>query len=180
MSEMNEWGIVRFNIVNSVSWLLQNGDGSAVHEDTRQSISDMSNFGTFDPVMRHHTHSEENKCVHCGRFFTHRSDLRRHMRIHTGEKPFVCTYCKKMFSRSDALSSHLGFIHKVVIRKVGVQKNNGPNWMDLTLVSHVFYLILAYYPSCWWDLIFYRAILISIYSRGWANFGCTIVGWKHG
>ncbi|XP_074521981.1 uncharacterized protein LOC141787463 [Halichoeres trimaculatus] len=46
-------------------------------------------------------------CSECGKRFTNRGSLGKHMLVHTKEKPFSCTECGKGFSRKHHLTSHM-------------------------------------------------------------------------
>ncbi|XP_077111596.1 uncharacterized protein LOC143767273 isoform X2 [Ranitomeya variabilis] len=46
-------------------------------------------------------------CSECGKCFTHRSWLVQHQMVHTGEKPLPCSECGKGFTKKSHLDRHL-------------------------------------------------------------------------
>lgn len=46
-------------------------------------------------------------CSYCSYMSDYRAKLNRHMRLHTGERPFTCDVCGRAFSRKDHLQKHL-------------------------------------------------------------------------
>lgn len=66
------------------------------------------------------------QCRLCGRVFTERNNLHRHLRIHTGFKPYRCPHCSYQSNRNGNLIRHMEF------------KHGRPQW-DVYLLIH-FYL----------------------------------------
>jgi hypothetical protein len=53
-------------------------------------------------------------CHVCGRQFTEKSYLHRHLRFHAGPKPYICTVCSKRFTNTSNLYRHMVSLHKDV------------------------------------------------------------------
>ncbi|XP_058501671.1 zinc finger protein 232-like isoform X3 [Solea solea] len=46
-------------------------------------------------------------CSKCGKHFTSKGTLQRHIRAHNGDRPFSCSHCGKRFSRKQHLQEHV-------------------------------------------------------------------------
>uniref|UniRef100_A0A8C6U502 C2H2-type domain-containing protein n=1 Tax=Neogobius melanostomus TaxID=47308 RepID=A0A8C6U502_9GOBI len=51
--------------------------------------------------------AEERRCSECGKTFTDKLYLKRHMIRHTGRRPFICSVCKKSFTQNAHLRKHM-------------------------------------------------------------------------
>ncbi|KAJ9576742.1 hypothetical protein L9F63_025362, partial [Diploptera punctata] len=52
------------------------------------------------------------KCKFCAKLFAKNFDLQQHLRSHTGEKPFQCVVCGRAFSQKSNVKKHMA-THKI-------------------------------------------------------------------
>ncbi|KAK3594555.1 hypothetical protein CHS0354_013317 [Potamilus streckersoni] len=66
-------------------------------------------FNTHSLLFLHKKkHMSAHACFVCGKIFTRKFDLDRHLRIHTGDQPHECDICLKGFRCRLNLSDHMG------------------------------------------------------------------------
>ncbi|KAL0126852.1 hypothetical protein PUN28_005307 [Cardiocondyla obscurior] len=59
-----------------------------------------------DHVKRDHLKQRNHVCLHCGKSFFKRFDLKIHSRTHTNERPYVCRVCGKRFPHQSHIIRH--------------------------------------------------------------------------
>lgn len=52
-------------------------------------------------------------CLHCGKTFSQKGNMERHLRLHAGTKPYRCHLCRRSFSHDKALRGHVGQDHSM-------------------------------------------------------------------
>ncbi|GBN13962.1 hypothetical protein AVEN_223286-1 [Araneus ventricosus] len=58
------------------------------------------------PPEEKHAQFYPHKCSLCGKRFTQKGSLNRHMVTHNNERPFACESCPKRFKYRSVLTSH--------------------------------------------------------------------------
>ncbi|KAM6899966.1 uncharacterized protein FYW49_018078 [Xenentodon cancila] len=73
----------------------------------QSSVDDVKNSGTRGGDARSVAKERPFPCSYCGKRFSLKGNLNRHIRDHTGERPFPCTNCDKSFKDSGSLTAHM-------------------------------------------------------------------------
>ncbi|XP_002133036.3 zinc finger protein Xfin [Drosophila pseudoobscura] len=88
---------------------------SSLDTSSRSRSPPLPNINDLDTNISSHTKKTKSlskklnfPCQECGKVFSLKRTLERHVRSHTGERPFQCTYCVKKFTRMDNLLRHTG------------------------------------------------------------------------
>ena len=53
-------------------------------------------------------------CPYCNRFFDHKNNFRKHIRVHTGERPYSCSLCPFSANQKVQLTKHLFNKHYII------------------------------------------------------------------
>ncbi|KAI3362396.1 hypothetical protein L3Q82_012701 [Scortum barcoo] len=64
-------------------------------------------FQHLESYVGHLKEHRQFLCLVCGKGFSQKSNLTRHVHVHTGVKPFRCPLCHKTFSQKATLQDHL-------------------------------------------------------------------------
>ena len=67
-------------------------------------------YSTKTHLKRHimtHTNERPHQCEDCGMAFTQAGSLKEHIRTHTGEKPYQCSECPNAYAQSGTFKAHM-------------------------------------------------------------------------
>ncbi|XP_054628561.1 zinc finger protein OZF-like isoform X2 [Dunckerocampus dactyliophorus] len=67
-------------------------------------------FSHKSNMFRHikaHNEAQPSSCSLCGKIFSTKSNMLKHKKRHTGEKPYSCSLCAKTFTQRNYLTDHI-------------------------------------------------------------------------
>uniref|UniRef100_A0A6U3CYA9 C2H2-type domain-containing protein n=1 Tax=Lotharella globosa TaxID=91324 RepID=A0A6U3CYA9_9EUKA len=88
------------------------GPASSIADSAQQRQASSSSFGSGN---RTHKRKPKCKyvCGYCDKVFHKKGNWQAHLRTHTKEKPFACTACGRQFTQKSNMKRHMLKIHKI-------------------------------------------------------------------
>ncbi|XP_053630117.1 longitudinals lacking protein, isoforms H/M/V isoform X12 [Cherax quadricarinatus] len=94
-----------------------------------------TNKSTLRRHLRAHTSDKPYGCGMCGYRSIQRSDVTRHMRTHTGERPYSCPHCQHRATQSGDLDRHIVSVHPDLCHECQICTHRAPT--EASMVMHL-------------------------------------------
>lgn len=65
----------------------------------------------YNHTLSHKSTQRKHLCPVCGRIFSVRKNMKRHLDLHSSEKKYPCTVCDKRFAQKQSLCKHVSIEH---------------------------------------------------------------------
>ncbi|XP_037831554.1 zinc finger protein 70-like [Kryptolebias marmoratus] len=85
----------------------QSDSNWAQTNETQPGDEVIKNSETLESDTGYPVEGQPFPCSYCGKRFSLKGNLNRHIREHTGERPFPCPCCDKSFKDSGSLTAHM-------------------------------------------------------------------------